>query len=103
MLKCYDYLCVCGEKVFDKLVEPTDVILCEKCGLKMDRLFPCPRKDGHADGKFKPFYSDTFMMHVRDREDMGKVRELRKKHGLEVVGHDRMRPDRKAIRHNLEN
>jgi len=101
--KTYDFECACGHRTDDQLVEPGEIIKCEKCFKPMQKLVSAPRMDGHADGTFRPFYSDTFEMHVRDREDMNKVRALRKQHGLEVVGHDRMRPDRKAIRHNFEN
>lgn len=102
--KVYDYLCEsCGFKMADKLADTDAAFRCKKCKKIMTRLFPCPRTGANGVGDvFKPFWSDTFQMRVRDREDLKTVKDLRKKYGLECVGHRRQRPDRKAIRYNFE-
>jgi len=70
------------------------------CGGRLEVFFP-GIVDEH--NLFKPFYSDTFDMPVRDRMDLKKIKELRKEHKLECVGHRQTKPDRKAIRNNYEN
>lgn len=101
-LKIYDYACdSCGSKAIDQLAEHDEIIKCKKCKMPMSRLFPCPR-GGEQRGNFKPFWSDTFQMRVKDREDLKTLKSLREKNGLECVGHRRQRPDRQAIRHNFE-
>lgn len=102
MFKVYDYLCEpCKRKLLDRLSNGDEIIKCGKCGQPMTRLFPCP-KGGEQRGKFKPFWSDTFDMRVNDREDLKKIKELRKQHGLECVGHTTQKADNRAIRHNYE-
>lgn len=102
MFKVYDYQCeTCGKILYDKLAEKGEIVSCETCLKPMVQLFPCPRsKDREL--RFQPFYSDTFEMHVNDREDLSKLKDLRKKHGLECVGHRNQRPERTVIRHNYE-
>lgn len=103
MFKVFDYQCEpCKRKILDLTVEDNEVVTCRKCGGAMVRLFPCPKMRDGAGEKFQPFWSDTFQMRVNDREDMKKVRELRKKHGLECIGHNDQKADRKAIKHNYE-
>lgn len=103
-LKVYDYLCEsCGFKLLDKMADSEAALRCRKCAKTMTRLFPCPRTGANGVGaQFRPFWSDTFQMRVRDREDLRKLKDLRKQNGLECIGHQRQRPDRKAIRHNFE-
>jgi len=102
MLKVYDYTCEkCGASEIDKIAEKGSVVSCEKCGHVMTQLFPCPR-GGEARGRFQPFYSDTFEMPVKDREDLKKLKDLRKEAGLECIGHRRTQRDTKAIRYNYE-
>lgn len=102
MFKVFDFLCVCGERRNDQLVEKDEVVLCQKCKEPMNRLFPCAQAK-EARGNFKPFWSDTFEMRVNDREDLTKLKQLRKEHGLECIGHRRAKPDRKLIRRSYEN
>lgn len=104
MFKSFDFLCEkCGIEYFDKLVDKNEVPPCEKCGGKTIRLWSRANLEKEDDHNiFKPFWSDTFTMRVKDRIDLQKIKELRKKHGLECVGHYTQTPDRKAIRINYE-
>lgn len=104
MFIVYDYECpICGRREEDYLSEKcgSDMPLCAECKTPMDRLFPCPR-GGEERGNFKPFWSDTFEMRVNDREDLKKLKDLRRANNLECVGHRKMKEDRRAVRHNYE-
>lgn len=104
MFKVFDYHCEpCNFILPDKMVQDDEVVSCETCGKPMDRLFSCPRQGHNGVGeRFQPFWSDTFQMRVNDREDLNKLKDLRKQHGLECIGHQDQKPDRTAIRKNYE-
>lgn len=102
-LKVFDYQCVkCSKVHLDQIVDPKEAIPCPICGKAMSRLFPAPRALDRQ-GRFSPFWSETFQMRVNDREDLSKMKDLRKVHNLECVGHTRVKPDRAAIKHRYEN
>lgn len=104
MFKVFDYFCdSCHHKANDLIVEDYEVVTCKLCGRNMNRLFPVLRGDRHDDFHFQPFHSMTFDMKVRDREDLQRLKESRRKHNLVCVGHRYTKPDRKAIRNNYEN
>jgi hypothetical protein len=85
------------------MVNDEEAVPCETCGNPMEKLFPCTRRGLNGVGeKFTPFWSDTFEMRVNDREDLSRLKDLRKKHGLECVGHRGQTPDKSAIRKNYE-
>lgn len=97
-----DFKCKkCGAEL-NELVEvyPQNIefIFCE-CGGKSFR----EEKRNLQEIRFKPFWSDTFEMRVNDREDMKKIKSLRKQYGLECVGHQRQKQDDRAVRYNYEN
>lgn len=88
---------------FGKVVEispnETESLDCE-CGKKAHQE---ERADSKEHNLFKPFWSDTLQMRIKDRIDLQKLRQHAKDNGLINVGHVHQRPDRAAIRHNYEN
>lgn len=70
-----------------------------KCGGTADQEEFQDSKDHNI---FRPFWSDTMQMRIRDRVDLQRLRDYAKSKGLVNVGHQRMKPDRAAIRYNYE-
>lgn len=96
-----DFTCGNCKRAINSLVEisPSSVehVICD-CGGRAVRQ----ERAGKKEIRFQPFWSDTFEMRVNDREDMKKIKLLRKANGLVCVGHNRQKQDDRAVRYNYE-
>lgn len=96
-----EFKCRDCKSSFKKIVEispkETSELPCH-CGSVSDQV----HRESGDHNLFKPFWSDTLQMRIKDKIDLQKLRQYAKDNGLVNVGHVHQKPDRRAIRHNYE-